>query len=90
MKNRFILIIWISMVMIGFTIGMTFPKAEASQGSMVELLMQILEEEQKQTALLDQISCYGFHNTIMGGVWSNRQITDICGKPLNYTGVWTP
>jgi len=42
---------------------------------------QILEEEKKQTALLDHLDCYLWY-------WDVGYIS--CGKPLNVTGVWHP
>jgi len=55
------------------------------------ILRHILEEEQNQTALLDQINCYTAYQFVDG--WYPNQIVNKfnqCGKPLNLTGVWTP
>lgn len=58
-------------------------------GEITHVLGHILEEEQKQTALLDQIDCYTHHPIGAFGFQYSTQAR-ICGEPLNVTGVWTP
>ncbi len=53
------------------------------------LLIDILEENKKQTALLDHIDCMQYEN-IYGGQFSHKRGWGNCGQPLNYTGVWNP
>jgi len=61
----------------------------------LHIIEQILEEEQKQTALLDHMDCMIFwkHNAL-GGI-TDLDYYQYCGLPLNYTGVmdmdrWSP
>lgn len=72
-------------VALGVTLSMT-PQANAQVSCGVyfcELLEQILQEEQKQTALLDHIDCRNNYYYL-------RDVRYYCGDPLNVTGVWTP
>jgi len=55
----------------------------------VHMLQHILEEEKKQTALLDHIDCMQYENTY-GGMYSHSTGWGNCGQPLNVTGVWHP
>ena len=64
--------------------------AEFNRSLCVEtILMDMLEEEQKQTALLDHIDCMQYEN-IYGGQFSHKRGWGNCGEPLNLTGVWNP
>jgi len=51
------------------------------------ILRHILEEEQKQTALLDHMDCTLFYQS---GVSSRYTAEKHCGLPLDYTGVYKP
>ena len=53
------------------------------------ILMHVLEEEKKQTALLDHIDCMQYEN-VYSGQFSHKRGWGNCGQPLNYTGVWNP
>jgi len=53
------------------------------------LLIEILEEEKKQTALLDHIDCMKFDYQANLG-WNDKVSARSCGYPLNITGVWNP
>lgn len=53
----------------------------------VHVLEHILEEEKKQTALLDHIDCMIYTNKDVSNDLRHRQA---CGTPLNLTGVWNP
>ena len=88
MNNKTVLLIWISAVVIGAMIGISIPRAEATHQdkcpfalcAIFDILEHTLEEEQKQTALLDHMDCMQYHN-----FYGSH-----CGKPLNYTGVVNP
>lgn len=48
---------------------------------------RIILELQKQTALLDHIDC---SENSMKGYYGYKTTKEICGDPLNVTGVWNP
>jgi len=56
------------------------------------LLIDILEEEKKQTALLDQMNCYAFYEYVGGYTahYKTQAHEIFCGEPINLTGVWNP
>jgi len=77
----------ISMILI---IQASTPKADAQVSCGVyfcELLEQILQEEKKQTALLDHMDCVTFYQS---GLSSRYTAEKHCGLPLDYTGVYKP
>jgi len=55
-------------------------------------LNEILKEEQKQTALLDQSNCFAYYEYTGGysRTYNSKAHKEFCGEPLNLTGVWTP
>ena len=93
MKTFFIysgLGIVLGIVLGSVVIALTPPKADAQVSCAVyfcELLEQILQEEQKQTALLDHIDCVTFYQS---GLSSRYTAEKHCGLPLDYTGVYKP
>jgi len=96
MKTFFIysgLGIVLGIVLGSVVIALTPPKADAQVSCAVyfcELLEQILQEEQKQTRLLDQIDCYNSYQTIGGYSFRVIQMHEHCGEPLNLSGNWKP
>ncbi len=56
----------------------------------VHMLQHILEEEKKQTALLDHIDCIINENHRYSPVYSPIALGNCGGYPLNVTGVWHP
>jgi len=100
MNNKTILLIWVLAIAVGGIIGLSIPEANAhipedgtyenivgSIWKVFHLLTHIYEEEQKQTKLLDQISCYTYYQDSRLNPSADR--TKHCVEPLNYTGVWT-
>lgn len=61
------------------------------EDSLCDILRLILQEETKQTALLDHMDCMLYINNVANDkadfYWYDGKH---CGQPLNVTGVWTP
>jgi len=70
-----------------------FPRfTDRAGGEAVYVLEHILEEEKKQTALLDQMNCYTYYEYTGGysRTYNSKAHKEFCGEPLNLTGVWNP
>ena len=55
----------------------------------LHIIELILEEEKKQTKLLDHIDCMIYTKSEASGYTGLRH-RQACGTPLNLTGVWNP
>ena len=55
----------------------------------LHIIEQILEEEKKQTALLDHIDCMIYTKKTASG-YTDLRHRQACGTPLDLTGVWNP